>query len=298
VPYGLPGKIGWKSLKLMIPILILFGGLVVSTIDFKLREINLSHSDNETLSYLQGISLPLTQNLTSDREKAIVLCNWTHNHLKFGVRPYDIDYYQPIEVLTANQSTCGGFSVVLASLCISIGMEARVVGLVSSNQEGHMITEVLVDDHWAVFDPTYNAYYEGNGTLPSAWELHNNPQISIDPSILRSYYEGRIYVKYSERYDDINYILFMHDHPSVWMNNYNIGILYGNATLPLHTEFRGSGLLITLMVWLLDCRVRLAFPIVPNVVLIILVYCIFHLLSSKGVDRSRNTKQARFRSRA
>ena len=153
-----------------------------------------------------------------------------------------------------------------------------------------MITEVLVDDHWAVFDPTYNAHYDVNGTLLSAWELHNNPQISFDPPILRSLYEGRIYVKYSERYDDINYILFMHDYPSVWMDNQNIDILYGNATLPLHMEFGGSGLLITLMVWLLDCRVRLAFPIVPNAVLIILAYCIFHLLSSKGVDRSRNTK--------
>ena len=59
----------------------------------------------------------------------------------------------------------------------TVGFKARRVQLVRTllnDKDTHVTSEVLLDDHWVVFNPTFNVSYEKGGRLLGAAEIHQS----------------------------------------------------------------------------------------------------------------------------
>lgn len=71
---------------------------------------------------------------------------------------------------------CGSRSAVLTNILRLLGFKARSICL-----EGHVISEVFVNNRWQVLDVDYGVYYYNNsGDIASCEELSENPEIFHD----------------------------------------------------------------------------------------------------------------------
>ena len=78
---------------------------------------------------------------------------------------------------------CDIVASVYYALATRFGYEARVWGLWKSNYEtGHVVPEVLINDHWEMYDPDMEVYYwNEKGQVAGVEELGDNPQLITNP---------------------------------------------------------------------------------------------------------------------
>ena len=78
-----------------------------------------------------------------------------------------------VTALLENIGACGTWSNTLVAMATAVGIPARFINL--SNypaNNGHTVTELFIDGHWSVYDPTYGIYYT------------TEPDNSADPYVL------------------------------------------------------------------------------------------------------------------
>ncbi len=62
------------------------------------------------------------------------------------------------------ETTCFGYAYVLRGLLENLGYQTRFVHLHNIPQQGnHTAMEVLIDEKWRFFDPTFGVYFTNNG---------------------------------------------------------------------------------------------------------------------------------------
>lgn len=109
----------------------------------------------------------------------------------FYTKPLTENNWQHDPVLFVN-SIGGGFcddrSSILAAIWERQGYETRVTIL-----DGHVVSELFVDNHWEMYDPTLYLFYEDNDKVLSVNELEKKPKI-----IRRGKVRGRKFAKYYE----------------------------------------------------------------------------------------------------
>ena len=109
------------------------------------------------IQYLRTISVPLTENIAEDLDKAIVLMNFTHYYMTFK----SVNLYKRIDVIALvenREGLCSEYATLFACLCTSIGINGRRTGLLLGDM-GHQLTEIYINGKWQVFDPLYNFYF-------------------------------------------------------------------------------------------------------------------------------------------
>jgi hypothetical protein len=94
--------------------------------------------------------------------------------------PYSPDFWQHSPTLFFNSlgfGYCDDCSALFYRLVTLAGYTARVWGL-----QGHVVPEVLVNDHWEMYDPDLQVYYKNyNGVVAGVEELVSNPLLITTP---------------------------------------------------------------------------------------------------------------------
>lgn len=72
--------------------------------------------------------------------------------------------------------SCGSASLVLTRTFMTMGYQCRIGQMyLNGHYGGHMVVEVLINNHWAVMDPLFNQFFiKSDGTLASFNEVQNN----------------------------------------------------------------------------------------------------------------------------
>lgn len=108
-------------------------------------------------------------------EKFIILRHWVRSSIPRG-SPKNVDYnFNALDILNragkGEQFFCSEYSTVFTQCALSVGLQARYIGLF----KGHAVTEVWSDEYvkWAVMDVDNDLHYERNGLPLDALELHD-----------------------------------------------------------------------------------------------------------------------------
>ena len=113
------------------------------------------------------------------RDKATALVRWRRaniTHLgKCGLGTEE-------EIILGGYSMCHDASRTLITLAQVAGLGARmVIGLNAETGGGHTLTEIFVDDKWAIFDPSacipWPFHELPDGTLANCWDIKQDPTI-------------------------------------------------------------------------------------------------------------------------
>lgn len=102
------------------------------------------------------------------------------------------------EILLGGYSMCHDASRTLVILCQVAGLGARlVIGLNEARGGGHTLTEIYVDGHWAIFDPSpctpFAFLEEADGRLVNCWDIHKDPTLPLrckpeyDSAMIKNY---------------------------------------------------------------------------------------------------------------
>lgn len=124
----------------------------------------------------------LLNGLTTDREKALALLDWTHRQWKHNGdnEPSQGDALTILrEAREGRQFRCVEYATVLAAACQSVGYRARTVALKTKDVEtaksgaGHVLVETWLPqfDKWVLLDGQYNVMPEAGGIPLNAVEL-------------------------------------------------------------------------------------------------------------------------------
>lgn len=112
----------------------------------------------------------------------------------------------PDDTIAERKGACGSFTNTLLALAAAQGFEGRVVSLLNYPKgDGHAVAEIKTDGRWALYDPTYGAFYtlKGSEVPLSLAELRlayaRGRDVTIHQSSHRTgadYYTGRnIFIK-------------------------------------------------------------------------------------------------------
>ncbi len=129
---------------------------------------------------------------------------------------------------------CSEYASLFVSLCISIGINGRRIGLFFG-EEGHQITEIYINGKWQVFDPLYHYYFN-----KTTQEIVHNYNITERQILFNNTYDNvqtkngfpRItYIYLADYYSSFHLII---ESPSIF-NNVNPGIsqIYNDGQNPL-----------------------------------------------------------------
>jgi len=117
----------------------------------------------------------LTEGIDEEIEKIILLRNWVKNRWEHGT-PKDVAYnFNALDILSRAEKGekffCSEYSTVFVQCALSIGLQARYVGLF----KGHVVAEVWSNDlaKWVVMDVDNDLHYIRNGIPLNALELHD-----------------------------------------------------------------------------------------------------------------------------
>ena len=105
---------------------------------------------------------------------------------RYIFEPYTSDFWGHSPVLYLNSigfGYCDNVAAVYYALATRFGYEARVWGLWGPNWvTGHVVPEVLINDHWEMYDPDMEVYYwNEKGQVAGVEELGDNPQLITNP---------------------------------------------------------------------------------------------------------------------
>lgn len=202
--------------------------------------------------------------------------NWVHNTIKLDfTNGYDT-YLHPIEILKISKGGCGQYAIVFTSLCTISGLKSRVIGIENNTGSGHMLSEVLIDRKWKVFDTMYNIYYNH-----SAWEMHNNKILITKPSdqiyFFRTLYDNIQMIEYSKNYN-LEDLMLYDLNPTLNVESKNYKFFYGEDKLFWHYEFRPTRhpFLFSIIIW--AGNGRLIYPLLPTAIFLYLILIIYKRL--------------------
>ncbi|MCK4733730.1 MAG: transglutaminase domain-containing protein [Methanophagales archaeon] len=147
--------------------------------------------------------------------RSIVLCGWIRNltepsmeisDMKLGNLPYTM----LILMREGKGASCGVYATVYVASAQSIGLPARSVQLVRLGNiyDTHVVAEVWNEEYnkWAVVDPTFNTYYEINGTPASAADI----ELAFKTANGKNEAEWYNYIKPSDKSRLEEYYLFQY----------------------------------------------------------------------------------------
>ena len=154
-----------------------------ATVDFLYKDYTPAKSDYApgTRPLLEQIVNSVCANCHSDTETAKALVRWRRANIQhIGVCGLGTEE----EILLGGYSMCHDASRTLVALCQVAGLNARlVIGLNEAKGGGHTLTEVCLDGHWAIFDPSactpFAFLEEANGHLASCWDVHKDPSLPL-----------------------------------------------------------------------------------------------------------------------
>jgi hypothetical protein len=105
---------------------------------------------------------------------------------KYFFEPYTSDFWGHSPVLYLNSigfGFCDDIAAVYYALATRFGYAARIWYLLApSLGDGHVVPEVLIKDHWEMYDPDMEVYYwNEKGQVAGVEELGDNPQLITNP---------------------------------------------------------------------------------------------------------------------
>lgn len=122
-----------------------------------------------------SIAEQLTENCTSDYDKAAALHDWVCSYVYYDEDSLSLDEttpYYATEVIENRKAVCLGFATLYAALCRSINIPCNVVsgyalGIgedtewnetnISSDYQNHAWNEVYADGRWVIVDTTWDS---------------------------------------------------------------------------------------------------------------------------------------------
>lgn len=136
------------------------------------------------------LSKQITQNLVTDREKALAIHDWIARNISYddaGVknRTYTLNSFDALSILRTKLTVCEGYSTLFAALARASGLKARVeLGKafnfnrpsdrsdeqICQSTDSHRFyphgwNEVMIDNRWVTVDTTFDSQYSGMGAL-------------------------------------------------------------------------------------------------------------------------------------
>lgn len=94
----------------------------------------------------------------SEHEKILYFMDYIQKFkIGFAAESTSEDYLY--ELVKKNIGACGDYSNLLAALCATQGIECRLITLANYNNSGHAVLEAKINNHWSMYDSTYNSFY-------------------------------------------------------------------------------------------------------------------------------------------
>lgn len=129
----------------------------------------------------------LTEDITSEREKARAIYAFVAQHVAYDVEKYETEnsltrlYDSALAALESGEGVCQDYAYLAIALLRAIGMEAHYV----TGQAGelHAWVEVKVDGEWIEMDPTWGAGYVQDGVFHFNY---NEQYFDPDPAFFES----------------------------------------------------------------------------------------------------------------
>jgi hypothetical protein len=156
--------------------------------------------------YLRGFSDAIVPEASTPIDKVEAILGWMRNgppRLEV-TSPSDVSPRDPQDTLNYRQllTVCGSATNAFLNLSRSAGLRARRLLLLSPDRSAkHVVAEVLLDNRWAVVDPTYRAILQdSHGNLLTRRDLQD-PRVfeeatSLIPNYIKAYsYESFAHVR-------------------------------------------------------------------------------------------------------
>ncbi|WP_256814905.1 MULTISPECIES: D-glucuronyl C5-epimerase family protein [Pseudomonas] len=141
---------------------------------------------------VKSISDELVKGVEGDHEKILSFMKFI-NGFKVGVA----SSMTPEAAIDERVGACGSFTNTLLALSAAQGIEGRVISLLNyPKNDGHAVAEIKVQGKWALYDPTFGAFYTlvGSNAPLSFDEIKagyaKGMNIQVHHSLMRSGIEG------------------------------------------------------------------------------------------------------------
>lgn len=136
--------------------------------------------ESPKINWLRQYTLPVVKNLKNQWEKYLVLRKWVKEQIPYKdpVLKSNWDAQRILQTVWEDPAVgfiCDAYAATYTSVCISVGLNARMIHLESSEGNGHYAAEIWSDDYkkWIFMDPLYSWYFTLHGVPLSTLELHN-----------------------------------------------------------------------------------------------------------------------------
>lgn len=129
----------------------------------------LSIFDMPVTSSVKVLSDSIVKNAKTEHQKALAIINY--------IDTFDVGIASsltPDATIDERKGACGSFTNTFLALAAAQGLEGRVISLLNYPQhDGHAVAEIKLRNKWALYDPTYGAFYtlENNETPLSFSEI-------------------------------------------------------------------------------------------------------------------------------
>jgi len=128
----------------------------------------------------------ITDGVEGDLERVLAIMRWVGlsvpHVLHHDIRGVPDNYrVHALDIIARGWGACEATAEVFATLCWLAGYPARTISIHRDMPEpvsGHHVNEVFLDGAWRFFDAdTYRYYRMPDGSLASAWQLHEHPEV-------------------------------------------------------------------------------------------------------------------------
>jgi hypothetical protein len=163
--------------------------------------------------------------VNGDTEKIVFVMKWVMNQ----VHEDDVDSFtSAIEAFQAAKGrglSCESMARIFLAAVRSAGYTARMIQLVRSmfnDEDTHVTVEVLVNDHWMIFDPTFDVSYQKGSRLIGAAEIRQSLLDGSEETIKPVFY------------GEVNYPARLTSYNLSWIAPYNNVLLLqeGETRIP------------------------------------------------------------------
>lgn len=109
---------------------------------------------------VKALSDELVNDVIDDHQKILTFMKYVDD-FAVGVA----NSLAPDDTILERKGACGSFTNTVLALAAAQGFEGRVISLLNyPENDGHAVAEIKLKDKWALYDPTYGAFY----TLPGS----------------------------------------------------------------------------------------------------------------------------------
>lgn len=174
---------------------------------------------------IRSLSDELVQGISDEHQQVVAFMNFMD-----GLAVGTASAGTPEATIDEGKGACGSFTNTLLALAAAQGLEGRYVNLHNYPVgDGHTLAEIRIKDKWALYDPTYGAYYTRAGS---------SVPLSFD-EVRAGYAAGQdVQVHHNSRRDGVERYtgraIFMHAGPAGVIGPHNP--LYFPLALSLHEQ--------------------------------------------------------------